>query len=345
MTPLPSASLQVRRGGDVLRVLPLARQLSIGRTPDNGLPLRDPSVAIRHAEITSENGAVLLTHLAAGDAVTFVNGHRLAPNQPRRLESGDEIQIGPFTLAYLTAAPETRPAPAPAGRVQEQGELAALPARPPLPTAAPEQPPRNAPALYTEFLPPFFQESEFLSRYLKIFEAVWEPLQRRQDSLDMVFDPRVAPPAVLTWMAQWLGVPLDPHWPEARQRAWLREAVTLYRWRGTRYGLSRALETVYGLSPVLREDSARPHTLTVRLLDPPDGDDTASREAVTAFIHAHAPAHARVDVEWVAAPPEASAPDPRPAPQAEPALDGTADPVLTTPLPSTPDQGSAGPPT
>ncbi|GGR92880.1 hypothetical protein GCM10008960_19830 [Deinococcus sedimenti] len=251
-----------------------------------------------------------------------MNGHRLAPNEPRRLEPGDEIQIGPFTLAFLTAAPEDRPAPTPAGRVREQGDLAARPARAPLPTFPPETPARGTLALYTEYLPPFFQESEFLSRYLKIFEAIWEPLQRRQDSVDMIFDPRVAPPRVLAWMAAWLGVPLDPHWPEARQRAWLREAVTLYRWRGTRYGLSRALETVYGLSPVLREDSAQPHTLIVRLLDPPDGDDTASREAVTAFIHAHAPAHTRVDVEWVgadAARPAPPAPaDAAPPPEPEP---------------------------
>ncbi|AWT37739.1 phage tail protein [Deinococcus arenae] len=332
-----NASLQVRRGGEVQRVLPLARALSIGRTPDNGLPLRDPTVAIRHAEIGAEGGALLLTHLAGGEHVTFVNGHRLAPNQPRRLDSGDEIQIGPFTLAFLTDTQPAGPPPPPVGRVREQGDLAARPARAPLPTFPPETPPRGTLALYTEYLPPFFQESEFLSRYLKIFEAIWEPLQRRQDSVDMIFDPRVAPPRVLAWMAAWLGVPLDPHWPEARQRAWLREAVTLYRWRGTRYGLSRALETVYGLSPVLREDSAQPHTLTVRLLDPPDGDDTASREAVTAFIHAHTPAHTRVEVEWVSAPatqPDATQPDAtRPAPPAppEPARPRSSDSITAQP--------------
>ncbi|MVN85672.1 FHA domain-containing protein [Deinococcus sp. HMF7620] len=293
------AQLQVRQRGEVLRVVVLSRQLSIGRTPDNGLPLRDPSVAIRHAEITAESGALLLTDLTGGEAVTFVNGHRLAPNQPHRLEQGDEIQIGPFTLSFLadvTAAVTPTPS---SGRVDVQGELRARPARSPLPTFPAEQPPRDGAALYTEFLPPFFQESEFLGRYLKIFEALWEPMQRRQDSIELHFDPRVAPPQVLGWMAGWLGIPLDPHWPEGRQRAWLREAITLYRWRGTRYGLTRALETVYGLTPVLREDTAQPHTLTLQLLDSPDGEDTASREAITQFIFMHAPAHVRVTVEFV----------------------------------------------
>ncbi|GAA5448128.1 hypothetical protein Ddep01_01888 [Deinococcus depolymerans] len=321
--------LQVRQRGEVLRSLTLGRQLSIGRTPDNGLPLRDPSVAVRHAEISVENGALLLTDLAGSDTGTFVNGHRLTPHQPRRLEHGDEIQIGPFTVAFLNEAAAT-PAPVPQGRRHVQGELAARPARPPLPTYPAPLPRLDGPALYASFLPPFYQESEFLERFLKILEGVWEPLQRRQDSVELHFDPRVAPPPVLGWMAQWLGIPLDPHWPEARQRAWLREAVTLYRWRGTRYGLTRALETVYGLTPVLREDSAEPHTLRVTLLDSPDGEDTASREAVTAFLHAHAPAHAQVTVDWVdaPAPPEPPTP-PEPPGDAEPPAPDPATPPRT----------------
>ncbi|GGR56122.1 hypothetical protein GCM10008959_17190 [Deinococcus seoulensis] len=294
--------LQVRQRGDVLRTLNLGmRQLSIGRTPDNGLPLRDPSVAVRHAEISVEGGALLLTDLTGGEAATFVNGRRLTPNQPWRLTHGDEIQIGPFTVAFLSESVAAPPEP-PQGRTDVQGTLAAHPARPPIPTFPAPLPPPGGAGLYTSFLPPYFQESEFLGRFLKILEAVWEPMQRRQDSVDLHFDPRVSPPQLLGWMAGWLGVPLDPHWPEARQRAWLREAVTLYRWRGTRYGLSRALETVFGLTPVLSEDSAQPHTLRVTLLDSPDGDDTASREAITEFVQRHAPAHTRVTVEFVDAP-------------------------------------------
>lgn len=330
--------LQVRQRGEVLRSLNLGRQLSIGRTPDNGLPLRDPSVAVRHAEISVEGGALLLTDLAGSETGTFVNGHRLTPHQPHRLEHGDEIQIGPFTVAFLN---EATPAPAPpaAGRRDVQGELAARPARPPLPTYPAPRPPATGPAMYTSFLPPFYQESEFLGRFLKVLESIWEPMQRRQDSVDLHFDPRVAPPPVLGWTAQWLGIPLDPHWPEARQRAWLREAVTLYRWRGTRYGLTRALETVYGLTPVLREDSAEPHTLRVTLLDSLDGEDTAGREAVTAFVYAHSPAHTRVIVEWADPPPAPAPPPPtteRPAqPPAQPPAEPSAEPSAAPPPPRT----------
>lgn len=170
----------------MLRVLPLARALSIGRTPDNGLPLRDPSVAIRHAEISAEGGALLLTHLAGGEHVTFVNGHRLAPNEPRRLEPGDEIQIGPFTLAFLTAAPETRPAPAPPDACANRGPR--LPARPRaaahLPAGSPGA--RHAGAVHR--VPPALLPG------IRVPVALPEDLrgdlgalQRRQDSVDMIF--------------------------------------------------------------------------------------------------------------------------------------------------------------
>lgn len=297
------AQLHVRQRGEVLRVLPLEmRHLSIGRTPDNGLPLREASVAVRHAEITAENGVLLLTALAGDQALTYVNGQRLAAHQPWRLEHGDEIQIGPFTVAFLTDGQAVRSAEEPARPMVVQGQLDAQPAPPPFATYPAPMPARNSPALYTQFLPPLFQESEFLSRYLKIFEVIWEPMQVRQDHLEAHFDARLAPPQILPWMAQWLGVPLDPHWPEARQRAWMREAVFLYRWRGTRYGLTRALETVFGLTPVLREDPEQPHTLEVLLLDSLDGPDTASREAVADFVRQHAPAHTRVTVTFTEAP-------------------------------------------
>ena len=241
----------------------------------------------------------MLTTLVGETHPTYVNGQRLAANQPHRLEHGDEVQLGPFTITFLQL---DQPAPltAPNGHVLAQGELQALPARPALAAYPPPVPFRNDPALYSSYLPPLFQESEFLSRYLKIFQTIWEPLQTRQDHIDAHFDPRLCPPEVLKWMSVWLGVPLEDHWPEARKRAWVQEVVGLYRWRGTRYGLTRGLETVFGVSPVLKEDSARPHTLEVELLDSLDGEDSASREAITDFIFKHAPAHTYVEVKFVA---------------------------------------------
>lgn len=293
--------LQVRRSGEVLRAISLEmRLLSLGRTPDNGLPLRAPEVAIRHAEINAEDGAHLLTTLAGEQYPTYVNGQKLIANQPHRLEQGDEVQIGPFVISYLIQDQKVEPARA--APSFSYTELKTHPAKPPLPTYTAPLPPKYSRALYTEFLPPFFQESELLGRYLKIFQSIWEPIQQRQDHIEAHFDTHLAPPQVLAWLAHWLAIPLKSNWPEARQRAWMREAVNLYRWRGTRYGLSRSLETVFGITPILKEDATRPYTLQVILLDSPDGEDSASREAITEFIQQHIPAHTLAQVEFVSRP-------------------------------------------
>lgn len=293
--------LQVRRSGEVLRVISLEMKLlSLGRTPDNGLPLRAPEVAIRHAEINLEEGAHLLTALAGERYLTYVNGQKLIANQPHRLEQGDEIQIGPFVISYLLQDQKVEPAsPQP---TVSYAELKTHPAKPPLPTYPSPLPPKYTQALYTEFLPPFFQESELLSRYLKIFQSIWEPIQQRQDHIESHFDTRLAPPQILAWLANWLDVPLDTNWPEARQRAWIREAINLYRWRGSKYGLSRSLETVFGVTPIIEEDASHPYTLKVIMLDSPDGEDSASREAITQFIYQHIPAHTLAQVEFVSSP-------------------------------------------
>ncbi|ADV68666.1 phage tail protein [Deinococcus maricopensis] len=340
--------LHVRQRGETLRVLPLdMRQLSIGRTPDNGLPLRDASVAVRHAEINwAPDRSLTLTDLGGGD--TFVNGRRLAPNQPHRLLDGDEIQVGPFTVTFVasdTDAPAATPAPATPDDLLEG--LAATPAPPPRPTfPAPPPPAQNA--MYLNFLPGLFQESPFLNRYLKIFEAIWEPLQHRQDHLELYLDARTTPPRFLPWLADWLGLPLNTRWPEARQRAWVREAMALYRWRGTRYGLTRALEVAFGLTPALIEDPNRPHTLRVLVLDPGEDDEHVTREGVRELVYRHAPAHVLCSVEFIDPARVQRAPTPdAPTPPAPGTLNASpptvrAEGASATPD-STPDEGAPTP--
>ena len=81
---------------------------------------------------------------------------------------------------------------------------------------------------------------------LLIFEAIWEPLEQRQEHIAMYFSPSTSPARMLAWIAEWLNLELDPHWPERRRRELLREAMQLYWWRGTRYGLTRMLEVCTG---------------------------------------------------------------------------------------------------
>ena len=69
-----------------------------------------------------------------------------------------------------------------------------------------------------------------------MFQAIWEPLEHRQDHMDMFFDPKTYPAPFL----QSLGVNvIGQAVEEGRLRSLVGEAVDLYRCRGTRYGLTR----------------------------------------------------------------------------------------------------------
>jgi phage tail-like protein len=136
---------------------------------------------------------------------------------------------------------------------------------------------------------PLRRNQDFLARMLLVFEALWEPLEERQDHIAMYFDPRTCPAQLLPWLGTWLDITLDPHWPEDRRRSLLAEAMELYRWRGTAYGLSRMIEVSTGLTPVVTEDAATPFVVRVRVAIPPGSGVRA--EVIEDLIRAHKPAH------------------------------------------------------
>lgn len=291
--------LFVQRGGETVKALSLDMTLlSIGRTPDNGLALPDPAVAIRHAEVRlSAGGRFAITDL--GNADTFLDGRKLVPFQPQELRQGALVQVGPFLLAYL-AGEDTPPPPKP--------ELPAPPTefqRIPLHAPIQRTPMQLAPgdqSAYLQYLPALFSESEFLSRYLMIFQTIWEPLQHRQDHLELYFSPTTAPEGFLGWLAAWLGLEVDPHWPEARRRAWLLEALHLLRWRGTTYGIRRAIELGCGVSPNLHEDPARPHFIRIALPDPKEENvDGVTREGTLRLVAHNLPAWVEYEVVFMSA--------------------------------------------
>ena len=255
------AVLIVQLEGLADRSVPLTRMLSIGRTPDNDLVLEDRIVSRRHAELRiSPEGEVLLSDLGSANG-TFVAGTRLPPQQPQRLADGDTFQIGPFRLVYRAAASagtvSPRRLPSLAQRLRQPDP------RTQLGTLTP--PAFGAPSRYLQDLPIPFHDNEFLGRFLKIFEAIWEPLEQRQNHIAMYFDPRTCPSSFLPWLAGWLDFPLDARWPEERLRILLAEAYQLLRWRGTRQALVRVIEICTGLTPEITEYPTQPFVITIRL--------------------------------------------------------------------------------
>lgn len=93
------------------------------------------------------------------------------------------------------------------------------------------------PAIYREEPEP----AAFLERWLANFEGLYTNLEDKIEQLPRLLDARTAPLEALDWLASWLGVALDPLWPEERRRFFIRHAFELYGLRGTVPGIEIAL--------------------------------------------------------------------------------------------------------
>lgn len=102
-------------------------------------------------------------------------------------------------------------------------------------------------SLYLRFLPGIYREIDFIGRFLKIFEQAFEPVVHSLDYMWANLDPLTSPTALLPFLAHWVAWPFDHTWPPEQQRRLIRNAIELYRWRGTRQGLRLYLHLYTGL--------------------------------------------------------------------------------------------------
>jgi phage tail-like protein len=106
---------------------------------------------------------------------------------------------------------------------------------------------------YLEYLPPLFRDDEFMGQFIRIFEDLMKPLENAVNNLELFFDPLLTPEPVLPWLAFWVDLALSPDWPLERRRELVKSAAMLYRWRGTRKGLSEYLRIYTGSVPEISE--------------------------------------------------------------------------------------------
>jgi phage tail-like protein len=104
-----------------------------------------------------------------------------------------------------------------------------------------------------EYLPDVYQADErsadFLERYLANVEGLYTGIEGRIEHSQTSFDVGAVDAEFLPWLASWLGIVLDSDWEEARRRLFLRHAVELFRQRGTRRGLVRAIRLAVDACP------------------------------------------------------------------------------------------------
>jgi len=169
---------------------------------------------------------------------------------------------------------------------------------------------------YLNYLPAIYSQSEFMGRFLLIFEDILGPIEGVLDNISSYLDPGLAPPEQLPWLASWVNLVLDETWPLERRRELVSSAVKLFQRRGTVRGLREYLKIYAGVEPEIYEDfgsmaldersqlgwntvlgESSPYTFTVVLKLTSQG--STDLDQVRAILDSEKPAHTdyRLNVE------------------------------------------------
>ncbi|MFT4295585.1 MAG: phage tail protein [Micropruina sp.] len=152
-------------------------------------------------------------------------------------------------------------------------------------------------------LPTMLREDPFTRDLCASFDELLAPVILDLDAFVAHLDPATAPDDMLVWLAQWLGLGVDPDVDPAPQRAELLVAGSVNAGRGTAASIQLAVESVFGVPvEVVESGGARwsptsggalpgqPQPGITVTLRPPDGVllDAARLDAV---IRSVTPAH------------------------------------------------------
>ena len=300
----------------------------IGRQPGSHLMLDNSQVSRRHAQIDCTPVECRLTDLGSSNG-TFFKGERLTAQAPVILESGDAIKIGPFEISVKAVpvappiaaatpaakAPVEQAPPKPAKQTPPSRQKAPSPPAKPSPPVSPPPagggPAQPATLPEDELLPaglsidshrlmsflPGIYHTDFMTRFLGIFEVILSPIEWNIDNFDLYLDPATTPQGFLPWLENWFALPPGPNWSEVQRRTFLKEAYLLYARRGTRWALSRILEIYTGIEPQIVDDDKglEPHTFRVTI---PLRKRDVNPALIEAVIDANKPAHTTYTLEF-----------------------------------------------
>jgi phage tail-like protein len=91
---------------------------------------------------------------------------------------------------------------------------------------------------YLQYLPGLYHRNNLINEILLSIGAIWRPIEEMLDSIHWYSHPLLAPEGMLDYLAEWVDIAFDPRLSIERRRHIIGRAIDLYRWRGTRYGLT-----------------------------------------------------------------------------------------------------------
>jgi phage tail-like protein len=104
-----------------------------------------------------------------------------------------------------------------------------------------------------ETLPGLLREDAFARQLCASFDDLLAPVLLTLDTFTDYLDPATTPEDMIGWLAQWLGLAVDPGVEHAVQRHELAIAGSLNATRGTRRSIELALQSALGIGVEVSE--------------------------------------------------------------------------------------------
>ena len=160
-----------------------------------------------------------------------------------------------------------------------------------------------SPLPLADTLPGLLRTDPFAESLCASLDEVLAPVLLCLDGFPAYLDLSTAPEDMVEWLAQWLGMTVDPNAAPTQQRQLLKSAGELHARRGTKRGLQLAVEAELGVPVQVVEAGAsswsaqpggelpgEPMPAVVVVARPPAGQDVDT-ERLDALVRAIKPAH------------------------------------------------------
>jgi phage tail-like protein len=309
---------------------------TIGRQTGSQIVLSDPKVSRQHAQIECSDSECYIQDMGSANG-TFVNNEKLPSQVKIAISTPCAITIGPFSLTLLqtaskemesTAASLTNGTESKAvlpSTAQQQDQRPVImesisvkstredgfdqSGKPP-PIIPPSKPTDTLPIgdsiippgltaeshRLIEFLPGIYH-TDFMARFLGIFESILLPIEWTIDNFHLFLDPYTSPVDFLAWLANLYQITWDIGWSEPQRRAFLKDAHQIYSRRGTPWALQRVLEIYTGKAPEIidQAEDLEPFTFKVRL---PFRKSELNLANIEKLINEHKPAYTFYSLEF-----------------------------------------------
>lgn len=316
-----SFKLKIQGPGDETEIQLSPGISLIGRQEGNHILLSDSQVSRQHARLECIQTECHLVDLGSSNG-TYLNSEKLPPHNPVLLKDGDQIKIGSFTLTFSQIAVQVdQPAPLAGGKeeppashreekaqrkpeIQKAAGRGKIPPPPAdkLPDISDQQPDLFSSPEYLhsrkliQYLPGIFQ-TDFMSRFLALFESILLPIEWMVDHFDLFLSPQTTPPGFLPWLENWFTLPPVSQWNDNQKRTFLAEAHLIYARRGTRWALSRLLEIHLGFpaNVIDNRDNLEPFTFIIEF---PTRKDQVDLSSLLSLIDSSKPAYTMYRLEF-----------------------------------------------